>query len=208
MTFLKASQIFSSLIIFRREAEKAEHCVALLYQPGMFERTVARGELHLSVVFCNHQRIGSKQLSAAGAAQKAQRACVFRLCLIGRIEEDEVDLLREFAWLLQESADSARLNRIAAADLQGREVGAERGECWIGVLGKPHMGRTTAEGLDSDGSCSGVKIDKAAAFESRRKDVEQCLPQPVAGWPGVQTTRSGKLAGAVDSCNNAHLPMV
>ena len=60
----------------------------------MFERTVAHGELGLAAVFGDDQGVRSKNRTATNTAEKIERARVFVLCLIGWIEEDDIDRLR------------------------------------------------------------------------------------------------------------------
>jgi hypothetical protein len=109
-------------LLNRRETKKAEGGIALLHQAFVFERTIEHRELHLTAVFGNDKRMRSKKCPATDAAEKIKRACIFVLGLVRRIEEDEVDRLRQFAEALQHGSHSTILQGETAANLQRGEI--------------------------------------------------------------------------------------
>ncbi len=67
------------------------------------------------------------------------------------------------------------------------------------------MSRPPAQSLNPNRSRTGIEIDETAAIDPRRKDIEQRLPQPVAGRTRLQPSRGEQRTGAVSSSNHTHL---
>ena len=132
----------------------------------------------------------SKNRAATYASEKIERAGVFVLRLIGRIKVDDIDRLRQFAKPLQHGSDAAVFERETPAYLQRSEILPQRRQRRLSVFRKPDMRSTAAYRLDSNRSSAGVEIDEAATFEPRRKDIEECLAQAVAGGTGLHAARS------------------
>lgn len=166
-------------------SKEAEGGIAVLQQARLLQRSIARGQLPLFTVFRDHQRIRSKHLTSAGAAQKIQRLGILRLCLIGRIEKDQINRPVQLAQPLQQGADSARLQRKTAIDLQRGKIGTKRRQGGFSIFGKPDVLRSPAERFDADCASTGIEVDKPATIEARRKNIEEGLAEPVAGRPGL-----------------------
>jgi len=127
------------------------------------------------------------------------------------IEEDEVDGVGELGELeetLEQGAGAAVFKGEAGGDLEGGEVGAQRGEGGGGVLGEPDVGGAAAEGLDADCAGAGVEIEETAIGDARGEDVEEGLAEAVAGGAGGGAPWGDELAGAMGSGDNTHLLMV
>src|SRR3984885_13224678 len=174
----------------------------------MFKRAVAHCQCSLAAVLCDDEGIGREGRTATGAAEEVERPGILCLGLIGRVDVNEIDKLRDFAEPLQHRTHAAILHCESCNNLQRSEVLPNRRQRRLCVFGKPHMGCTTAQRLDSNGSRTGVEIDKATATDTRRHDIEESFAQAVAGRTRLKTTWSNKLTRAISSCNDTHLWMV
>ena len=180
----------------------------MLHQARMLKRSVARCQFGLAAVLCDDEGIRRESRTPTSAAEKVERAAVFRFGLVRRIEIHEIDQLRDLAEALQHRAYASVLQRKASNNLQSRKILPNRRQRRLSVFGKPDVRRASAQRLDSNSSSARVEIDKATAANTRRDDIEESLAQAVAGRPGLETTWSNKLTGTVSTCNNAHLWMV
>jgi len=157
----------------------------------MFKRAITHSELFLAAVFSNDERMRSKNRSATDTAEKIQRAGIFVLRLVRRIKIDQINGLREFRESLQHGSNATVLQRKAPADLQCGKILSQGCKRCLGVFGEPDMRSTTAYRFNSNGACSRVEIDEAAAIEARRKDVEEGFAKPIARRSGLHATWSG-----------------
>ena len=177
-------------LLNRREAKKTERGIALFHQALVFQRTIAHLKFHLAAVFGDDERVRSKKRPAMDAAEKIERAGILLVGLVGRIEKDEIDRLRQFAETLQHGSDASILQGKAATDLQRCDVLSKRGQRRLGVFGKPDVLGSAAERFDPNCPGAGVEVDKTAALEAWRKDIEKSFTQTIAGRTGPHATRS------------------
>jgi len=195
-------------LVSRRERKKTKRRVALLQQPRVFKSTVAPRQFGLATVFRNYENVGRESPAATCATEEVERAGVLCFGLIGRIDVDEIDKLRDFAEPLQHRSHAPVLHGEPSINLQRRKILADSCQRRLCVFGKPNMGRTTAQRLDSNRLGAGVEVDKATAAHARRENIEESFAQAVAGRPGLKTTWGNELTRAIGSCNDAHLWMV
>ena len=174
----------------------------------MFERPVALRQLGLAAVLSDHEGTGGKRSTATSATEEIKRTGILRFGFVGRVDVNEIDKLRDFAEPLQHRSYTPILHGEASIDLQCRKILADRRQCRLCVFGKPHMGRATAQRLDSNRSRTGVEIDKATATDPRRQNIEEPFAQAVAGRTRLKTTWGKELTRAVSSSNDAHIWMV
>ena len=135
------------------------------------------------------------------AAQEAKTLGVGVFVFVRRVEEDEVEGLREF---LQEWHYAPSVDRVATGDAERGEIGVQGFKRGRGVLGEPDVACAAAEGFNPYGSGAGVKVGKCGARQARREDVEQGLAQAVAGGAGGRSGWGGEEAGTVGSGDDAH----
>ena len=174
-----------------RKAKKAKRGIPLLHQACVFKRTVPRSKFYLAAVFGNDERMRSENLPATDAAEKIKRSGIFVLGLVGRVEKDDVDRLRQLAEALQHGSDAAVFQGEAAVNLQRGKILPKSSQRSLRVFSKPDVLRTAAQRFDSNCPGSGIEIDEVAAIEARRKDIEEGFAQAIAGRTGLHATRSG-----------------
>lgn len=192
----------------RREGEKTEGRVTLFHQSCMFQSTIACCEFGFAAVLSDDEGIRREGRTATSAPEEVESSGILGFGLIGRVDVDEIDKLRDFAEPLQHRAHTAILHRESSNNFQRSQILPNRRERRLCIFGKPHMGCTTAQRLDSNGSRTGVEIDKATATDTRRQDIEESFAQAVAGRTRLKTTWSNELTRAISSCNDTHLWMV
>ena len=191
------------------EAKKAERRIALLQQPRMFERTIARRRA--SPCCCAPQSPAHPAQAARAHVRCPESSASPHTPPQPRTADRDTTRSTGCASLPSRCsiAPTPRGSTVKPLrDLQRRKIRPKRRQRRIGILGKPDMRRTTAERLDPNRARACIQIDKAAALEPRRKNVEQRLAQPVARRPRLHPTRSRQQPRAICPCNNAHLPMV
>jgi len=191
-----------------REAKKAERSISLLHQAFVLERTVAHRQLSLAAMFGNDKSVGRERRATTCAPQKIKRSFILRLGLVGRVEKNKVDRLRDLAEPLKQRTHAAILQRKAPLNLQRRKILTERGKSRRCIFCQPDMARATTQSLDPNGSGARIQVDKTTPLNPRRNDIEESFAQTVAGGARLQTTRSDKLTGTIGACNDAHLLMV
>ncbi len=96
------------------------------------------------------------------------------------------------------------LQRKPAENLQRRKILPKRRNRRTSILGKPHMRRPPAQSLDPHRSCTRIQIHKPAPRNTRRKHIEQRLPQTIARRPRLPTLRSHQRTRTVTPCNHSH----
>jgi hypothetical protein len=174
----------------------------------MFQRSIARCQLGLAAVFSNDEGIRRQCRTPTSTSEKVERTGVLCFGLIGRIDVNKIDKLRDLAETLQHRTYTTVLHGKAANNLERSKIlpnGRQRRLC---VLSKPDMDRAAAQRLNSNRSRTSVEVHKAAASDSWRQDIEQSFSQAIACRTGLKSTWSNKLTGAIRSCNYAHLSMV
>ncbi len=152
-------------------------------------------------VFGDDKGFRVKTFSSGGAAQKAEGLGVGVFVFVRRVEEDEVDGLREF---LEERHYAPSVDRVASGDAKSGEVNVQGFEGGRGVFGEPDVACAAAKGFDPYGSGASVKVGKCGAGQAGRENVEQGLAQAVAGGAGGRSGWGGKEAGTVGSGDDAH----
>ena len=76
------------------------------------------------------------------------------------------------------------------------------------IFSEPDVGGSAAEGLDADGTGSGVEVDEAAGVETGGEDVEEGLAEAVAGRPSGGAFGGDEPARAEEAADDAHRAMV
>ena len=186
-------------------AVKAQGGVTLLQLAGPDEATILLGKRKAAAgrMFGDDEGFGGKNPGSRRTAEKAEALAVGLLVLVGRIEEDEIEDLREF---LEQRHGASELERVVGRDAQGGEICMQRFEGGVCSFGKPHVACAAAERLDAYGSGAGVKVNKVGAGQARGKNVEEGLAEAVAGRTRGGSGRSSKEAGTVGSGDDAHGP--
>ena len=104
--------------------------------------------------------------------------------------------------------DGPGFEGVAAADAERGEVGADGAQGGIGVFDEDGFACATAESLDSDGSGTGVEIEKDRAGDARGEHIEEGFAQAVAGWARVKAFGGDERARAKLAGDDAHRFMV
>jgi hypothetical protein len=180
--------------------------VALFLHTRDVEGSVAGGQNRLLCVLDDDEGVRSERGSAAGAAQEAEGGFVLGCGVVGGVDVDDVDELAQLGEALEHGAGATVFKGEAMGDLEGGKVGTDCGNGLGGIFGEPDVESASAEGLDADGTGSGVEVDEAAAVEAGREDVKDCLAEMVTGGTNFGSTGSGEEAGAMGSGDDAHFP--
>ena len=179
------------------DASLGEGAVAL---SGFDESTAA--------VLCDDEGVGGEEFTASDAPEKAECSVVLRFGFVGGIEEDDVGGLRSFAQALEECADTTIFKGETLRNLESGEIAAESFEGGISVFREVHVLGTSAQGLDADGSGTGVEVYEAAARDSCGEDIEESLAEAVAGGASGGARGRDEESRTVGAGDHAHGEMV
>src|SRR5580692_10431678 len=116
----------------------------------MFEPAITHGEFALAAVFCNDDSVGSKNLPATNASKKIKRAGVFVFCLVGGVQKNDIDRLRQFAEALQHGSHTAIFQCEASNNSQRQEIPPKGCQRRLSVFREPHVGGSSAECFDTN----------------------------------------------------------
>jgi len=106
---------------------------------------------------------------------------------VGWVEEDDVRGALVFDHCVQELADTAVFDGVAALDFQHGDVGADGGGGFGFALGEPAEIGAAAEGFYANSAGAGVKVGELCAVDARGEDVEEGFAEAVAGGAGFET---------------------
>ena len=152
-------------------------------------------------VFCDGERFGAEAFRSGLAAEEAESLRVRVFIVVGRIEENEIESVREF---LEQRHGASGVDGAAGTYAQRGEIGVKGFEGGRGVFGEPDVACAAAEGFDADGSRAGVEVGEGGVGQAGSEDVEQGLAQAVAGRAGGGSGWSGEEAGTISSGDDAH----
>lgn len=174
--------------------------VALFVDSGAGQGAVAVGELEggFGGVFGYDEGAGGEH---GLAAEEAEGLGVGFFVVVGGVEEDEVDRLRE---TLEQRHHAAVFEGVATGDFEVLQVGAEGFEGRTAVLGEVDVSGSAADGFEAHGSGAGEEVYETAAGDARREDIEQGFAEAVAGGAGVGAGGRCQEAGTVLAGDDTH----
>ena len=123
---------------------------------------------------------------------------------VGRVEEYDVGGALIFDHRVQELADAAVFDGVAALQLERGDVGADREDGFGFALGEPAEVRAAAEGFNANRAGAGVEVGELCALNARGQDVEESFAETVAGGAGFEALGGLEDSGAECSGYDAH----
>jgi len=139
----------------------------------------------LAGVLGDDDRVGGED-DCVVLGEEVEGGAVLVARFVGWVEENDVGGALVFDHCIEELADAAVFDGVAALELECGDVGAD-GEDGFGLaLGEPAEVGAAAEGFDSDGAGAGVEVGEPGAFNAGGEDVEEGFAETVAGGAGFE----------------------
>ena len=185
---------------------KTQPRIPLLQQPSPFKKPVPLLQTLLAPMLGNHHRAVGKQPKSA-PAQQPQRSRILFARIPRRIEKYHIVA---FSPRIRCSSPPKKrphrdsMNPKSRSKPEPLQISPQNLQSRWCPLHKLHPRRAPAQSLNAHSARPRIQIQKPRPFNSRRKHVEERLPQPVAGWPRRHPRRSRKRPRTEASCNDAH----